>query len=105
MPRLTEDEKDLMRAMLMEGEGVKVILKELERMCDLQDFDLVKYDLTASGDDRKLFNLKLRAEGARKLFVDFCAHLNNIRLASLPASEQQRNNVVPMKPGPKRPKR
>lgn len=81
--------------MVLEGEGVKVLLKELERLCDNLDYELIKHDLSTADSDRRLINLKLRAEGARKLITDFTAHLNNIRVAALPASEEK-SNVLPL---------
>lgn len=71
---------------LLQMPGFEVLLHCLAQECAGMEQEVVKYDLTNGGDSRKLMALKCRAEGARKLLVNFEA-----RVASLSADKQKSN--------------
>lgn len=86
MRKPTAEDRDNLLDLLLNHDGAKVLLDELERDVDSMDAALVKLTLLDSEDDeRRLLRLKLEAQGSRKLFLSFRDRLSKIRLAALKA--------------------
>ena len=65
---LNLDEADLVNELLASREGYKAFLKVVRKMVENSETDVIK--MSSSEGAEKVFNAKLRAEGARKLFFE-----------------------------------
>lgn len=89
MKKPTLEDQELLVDLLLNSDSVRVFVDELERHAISAEQDLVKLSLLDSEEDvRKLVRLKHEAHGARKLFTNFRARLEQIRLAALKAASK-----------------
>lgn len=86
MKKPTEEDKQLLVDLLLNSDSTRVMMDALERFVFSVEQDLVRSSLLDSvEDERRIVRLKHEAQGARKLFLNFSKHLDNMRLAALKA--------------------
>lgn len=90
MRKATIEEREDLLDLLLNNDGAKLLVDELERQVDSMESALIKLTLFDSAEDpHRLLRLKLEAQGARKAFISFRDHLAKIRLAASEAEVEK----------------
>jgi hypothetical protein len=71
------DKEDLLD--LLEMDGYKLLLQEMEALVRAQELKVLQYSLTDTNSIQELALEKARAEGANRLFDAFKRRMNTIR--------------------------